>query len=212
MHKILFFFFFVAAVKESEHLDWGMRLRIAMGMAYCLEHMHQLNPPIAHNYLNSSAVHLTEDYAAKLSDLSFWNERAMAEMAATSKKLSSAPSASLESNVYNFGVLLFEMVTGRLPYLVDNGSLEDWAADYLSGVQPLQQFVDPTLSSFDVEQLERLGELIKSCVRADPEKRPTMRDVAAILREITGITPDGAIPKLSPLWWAEIEILSTEAI
>lgn len=199
-------------IKESEHLDWGMRLRIAMGMAYCLEHMHQLNPPIAHNYLNSSAVHLTEDYAAKLSDLSFWNERAMAEMAATSKKLSSAPSASLESNVYNFGVLLFEMVTGRLPYLVDNGSLEDWAADYLSGVQPLQQFVDPTLSSFDVEQLERLGELIKSCVRADPEKRPTMRDVAAILREITGITPDGAIPKLSPLWWAEIEILSTEAI
>ncbi|ESR49028.1 protein MALE DISCOVERER 2 [Citrus sinensis] len=199
-------------IKESEHLDWGMRLRIAMGMAYCLEHMHQLNPPIAHNYLNSSAVHLTEDYAAKLSDLSFWNEIAMAEMAATSKKLSSAPSASLESNVYNFGVLLFEMVTGRLPYLVDNGSLEDWAADYLSGVQPLQQFVDPTLSSFDEEQLEKLGELIKSCVRADPEKRPTMRDIAAILREITGITPDGAIPKLSPLWWAEIEILSTEAI
>ncbi|KAL9418640.1 hypothetical protein AB3S75_036567 [Citrus x aurantiifolia] len=199
-------------IKESEHLDWGMRLRIAMGMAYCLEHMHQLNPHIAHNYLNSSAVHLTEDYAAKLSDLSFWNEIAMAEMAATSKKLSSAPSASLESNVYNFGVLLFEMVTGRLPYLVDNGSLEDWAADYLSGVQPLQQFVDPTLSSFDEEQLEKLGELIKSCVRTDPEKRPTMRDVAAILREITGITPDGAIPKLSPLWWAEIEILSTEAI
>lgn len=72
--------------------------------------------------------------------------------------------------------------------------------------------IDPTLSSFDEEQLETLGELIKSCVHADPEKRPTMRDVAAILREITGITPDGAIPKLSPLWWAEIEILSTEAI
>lgn len=199
-------------IKESEHLDWGMRLRIAMGMAYCLEHMHHLNPPIAHNYLNSSAVHLTDDYAAKLSDLSFWNERAVAEMAATSKKLSSGPSASLESNVYNFGVLLFEMVTGRLPYLVDNGSLEDWASDYLSGVHPLQQIVDPTLSSFDEEQLEKLGKLIKSCVHPDPQKRPTMRDVAAILREITGITPDGAIPKLSPLWWAELEILSTEAI
>lgn len=183
-----------------------------MGMAYCLEHMHQQNPPIAHNYLNSSAVHLTEDYAAKLSDLSFWNERAMVEMAATSKKLPSTPSASLECNVYNFGVLLFEMVTGRLPYLVDNGSLEDWASDYLSGVQPLQQIVDPTLSSFDEEQLEQLGELIKSSVHPDPEKRPTMTAVAEILREITGITPDAAVPKLSPLWWAELEILSTEAI
>uniref|UniRef100_A0A6N2L4Z4 Protein kinase domain-containing protein n=1 Tax=Salix viminalis TaxID=40686 RepID=A0A6N2L4Z4_SALVM len=31
-------------IKEAEHLDWGMRLRIAMGIAYCLEYMHQLTP------------------------------------------------------------------------------------------------------------------------------------------------------------------------
>lgn len=199
------------AVQESEHLDWGMRLRIAMGMAYCLEHMHQLNPPIAHNYLNSSAVHLTEDYAAKLSDFS-WNERAAAEMEATSKKLSNTPSASPEGNIYSFGVLLFEMITGRLPYLVDNGSLEDWAFDYLGGDQPLGQMADPTLTSFDEEQVEKLGEVIKSCVHHDPEQRPSMREVTARLREITGINPDGAIPKLSPLWWAELEILSTDAV
>ncbi|KAJ4720114.1 putative Receptor protein kinase [Melia azedarach] len=198
-------------IQESEHLDWGMRLRIAMGMAYCLEHMHQLNPPIAHNYLNSSAVHLTEDYAAKLSDFS-WNERAAAEMEATSKKLSNTPSASPEGNIYSFGVLLFEMITGRLPYLVDNGSLEDWAFDYLGGDQPLGQMADPTLTSFDEEQVEKLGEVIKSCVHHDPEQRPSMREVTARLREITGINPDGAIPKLSPLWWAELEILSTDAV
>ncbi|KAB1222889.1 hypothetical protein CJ030_MR2G013621 [Morella rubra] len=33
-------------VKEAEHLDWGMRLRIYMGMAYRPEYMHQLTPPI----------------------------------------------------------------------------------------------------------------------------------------------------------------------
>ncbi|KAB2614531.1 inactive receptor-like protein kinase [Pyrus ussuriensis x Pyrus communis] len=48
-------------IKEAEHLDWRMRLRITMGMAYCLEYMHQLNPPIAHNNLNSGSLQLTED-------------------------------------------------------------------------------------------------------------------------------------------------------
>ncbi|GLT92936.1 hypothetical protein SLE2022_107460 [Rubroshorea leprosula] len=197
--------------KESEHLHWGMRLRIAMGIAYCLEHMHQLNPPMAHNNLSSSAVNLAEDYAAKISDFSFWNEIAVAEGEAGSKKLSDSLPASPESNVYSFGVLLFEMVMGRIPLLVDNGSLGDWASDYLRGKQPLVEMVDPTLNSFDEKQLEKIGEVIKSCVCPDPSHRPTMREVTARLREITTITPDRATPKLSPLWWAELEILSGDA-
>ncbi|KAJ6311943.1 hypothetical protein OIU77_013652 [Salix suchowensis] len=76
-------------VKESEHLDWGMRLRIAMGMAYCLEHMHQLNPPIAHNNLSSSAISLTEDYASKIADFYFSNN-----MEVSSKKRPDLPLAS----------------------------------------------------------------------------------------------------------------------
>ncbi|KAG5237398.1 inactive receptor serine/threonine-protein kinase [Salix suchowensis] len=172
-------------VKESEHLDWGMRLRIAMGMAYCLEHMHQLNPPIAHNNLSSSAISLTEDYASKIADFYFSNN-----MEVSSKKRPDLPLASLENNVYNFGVLLFEIVTGRLPYSVDSVSLEDWASDYLRGYQPLREMVDPTLDSFDEEKLERIGEVIKSCVQRDPKRRPRMRDVTARLREITALAPE----------------------
>ncbi|GLT78916.1 hypothetical protein SLA2020_504340 [Shorea laevis] len=197
--------------KESEHLHWGMRLRIAMGIAYCLEHMHQLNPPVAHNNLSSSTVNLAEDYAAKISDFSFWNEIAVAEGEAGRKKLSDSLPASPESNVYSFGVLLFEMVMGRMPLLVDNGSLGDWASDYLRGTEPLVEMVDPTLNSFDEKQLEKIGEVIKSCVCPDPSHRPTMREVTAKLREITSITPDRATPKLSALWWAELEILSGDA-
>ncbi|GFY83486.1 protein kinase superfamily protein [Actinidia rufa] len=114
-------------------------------------------------------------------------------------------------NVHSFGVLLFETVTGRLPYSVDSVSLENWASDYLRGNRPLKEMVDPTLNSFQVEQLEQIGELIKSFVHPNPEQRPQMREVTASLREITAIGPDGAVPKLSPLWWAELEILSTEA-
>ncbi|KAI8009587.1 Inactive receptor-like serine/threonine-protein kinase [Camellia lanceoleosa] len=187
-------------IKEAEHLDWGTRMRITTGMAYCLEHMHQLTPPIAHKNLNSTSINLTEDYAVKISDFGFWIESAEAEMV-------SYP----ECNVYSFGVILFEMVTGRPPYSSDSCSLKNWASDYLRGEQPLVEMLDPTLKSFQVEQLEQIGEVIKSCVTPNPKERPQMREVTARLREITMIGPDAAVPKLSPFWWAELEIISTEA-
>ncbi|XP_034687806.1 inactive receptor-like serine/threonine-protein kinase At2g40270 [Vitis riparia] len=198
-------------IKEAEHLDWGMRLRIAMGLAYCLEYMHQLNPPIAHQKLQSSSIYLTEDYAAKISDFSFWNEVTAAKMGSVVMELLETPSADPESNVYSLGVILFEMITGRLPYSVDNGPSSDWASDYLKMDQPSREMVDPTLKSFQEEELEKLLQVVKDCVHPDPSQRPTMREVTARLKEITTMGPDGATPKLSPLWWAELEIMSSEA-
>ncbi|PPD89401.1 hypothetical protein GOBAR_DD13685 [Gossypium barbadense] len=198
-------------IQEAEHLDWGMRLRIAMGIAYCLEHMHQLTPPIAHRNLQSCSVYLTEDYAAKISDFSFLNNGTAAKVGSATMELLESPSADAESNVYSFGVILFEMITGRIPYSIDNGSLADWASDYLKRDQPLKETVDPTLKFFQEDDLENLFEVVKTCVNPDPKERPTMKEVAAKLKEITAMGPDGATPKLSPLWWAELEILSTES-
>ena len=63
--------FFLFSVKEVEHLDWNARMRIIMGTAYCLQYMHHdLNPPVAHSNLNSTAIYLTDDYAAKVNFLS----------------------------------------------------------------------------------------------------------------------------------------------
>lgn len=187
-------------IREAEHLDWGMRMRITMGMVYCLEHMHNLSPSLPHKNMTSSAVYLTEDCAAKISDFGFWNETDAAEMG-----------SSPESNVYSFGVILFEVMTGRLPYSANSSSLDDWASDYLRGGESLREMVDPTLNSFQEEQVERIADVIKMCVHPEPRRRPAMREVSARLREITGIGPDEATPRLSPLWWAELEIISTEA-
>ncbi|XP_057954299.1 inactive receptor-like serine/threonine-protein kinase At2g40270 isoform X2 [Malania oleifera] len=198
-------------VKEAEHLDWAMRLRIAMGTAYCLDYMHQLTPPIFHRNLQSSSVYLTEDYAAKVSDFSFWNKVTAAKKGSAATELLDTPAADPEGNIYRFGVILLEMVTGRLAYSVGSGSLTDWACDYLNGNKPSREMVDPTLKSIKEDELEKLLQVVKICIHPDPEQRPTMREVTAKLREITDMEPDGATPKLSPLWWAEVEIMSSEA-
>lgn len=58
--------FFAVPVEEADHLDWSARMRTIMGTAYCLQYMHDLNPPVPHSNLNSKAIFLTDDYAAKV--------------------------------------------------------------------------------------------------------------------------------------------------
>lgn len=198
-------------IKEAEHLDWETRLRIAMGVAYCLEYMHISSPPIALKNLQSSSIFLTEDFAAKISDFSFWNDLCAADKESSVMELLEIPSAEPVSNVYSFGVILFEMMTGRIPYSVDNCSLDDWASHYLKGDRPLREMVDPTLTSFQLDELEKLFEVIHDCVRPDPEQRPTIKEIIAKLKDITAMEPEGAAPKLSPLWWAELEIMSADS-
>jgi hypothetical protein len=60
------------------------------------------------------------------------------------------------------------------------------------------------------KDLEIICELIQACIQSDPKKRPSMREVTTRLREAIGISPEAATPRLSPLWWAELEILSVE--
>ncbi|XP_010427410.1 PREDICTED: probable inactive receptor-like protein kinase At3g56050 [Camelina sativa] len=196
--------------KESEHLDWIMRLRIAMGIAYCLDHMHGLKPPVVHSSLLSSSVQLTEDYAVKIADFNFGYLKGPSETESSTNALidTNITETTQEDNVHSFGLLLFELMTGKLPESVRKGdSVDTGLADFLRG-KTLREMADPTLECFD-EKIESIGEVIKSCIRADPKQRLTMKEVTGRLREITGLSPDDAIPKLSALWWAELEVLST---
>uniref|UniRef100_A0A0D3G6G9 Protein kinase domain-containing protein n=1 Tax=Oryza barthii TaxID=65489 RepID=A0A0D3G6G9_9ORYZ len=190
--------------RDEGHLDWPTRLRVAVGVAYCLEHMHQLAPPEIVRTLDASTVYLTDDFAAKISDVGFCEE----EMAAAA----AAPAmADRESVVHGYGMLLLEMMAGRLA-ASEGGLVQGWAAALLRGERRLRDVMDPALrGAFHAETVDRLDAVVRSCADRDPRRRPSMADVAARLREITAMPPDAATPKVSPLWWAELEIISTEA-
>ncbi|KAL5707539.1 hypothetical protein ACHQM5_018430 [Ranunculus cassubicifolius] len=207
---------------EMEHLDWNMRMRIIMGVAYCLQYTHELNPPIAIDGIKSNWIFLSDDFAAKVADMSVW-----ADIRAKSKMSGELPKSKLsgelseyselpstvdpETNVYSFGLLLLEIISGKLPYSEKEGSLLDWASQYLNDRRNFTELTDPTLKTFKNSELETLCAVIKECIHQDSRQRPTMKEIIFKLREVINIPPEAATPRLSPLWWAELEILSVEA-
>ncbi|KAA3478508.1 protein MALE DISCOVERER 2-like [Gossypium australe] len=202
-------------VEDMEHLDWSGRVRIIMGVAYCLLYMHHdLNPPISHPNLSSSFIYLTDDYAAKISEILGFDSAIKSNNSVDDRSQDSKldPYADPETNVYSFGILLLEIVSGKLVYSKEQGSIEEWASQYLTDKGSLNNLVDPTLKGFKAEELEVICEVIQECIQSEPRQRPTMKDVSSKLRQAFNITPEQAVPRLSPLWWAELEILSMETL
>lgn len=179
-----------------------------MGISYCLEHMHHLKPPEIHKNLSSSAISLSEDYAAKVSDFTFWNERGSTETQSVGLELMQP---NVRSNITCFGKLLFETVTGKGTHLMSSDYIHSWASEYLSDSTKVpDDIVDPTLRSVPSRELIEILKVIQFCLQPDSKSRPSMKEVTEMLREFTGIRPDEASPKVSSMWWAELEVITPD--
>ncbi|KAL6615779.1 hypothetical protein ACP70R_038049 [Stipagrostis hirtigluma subsp. patula] len=200
-------------VEGFDHIDWTGRMRVIMGIAYCIQHMHELNPPIAHPDLQSSAILLSEDGAAKIADMSVWHEvYSRGNMPKNDDLDHHEPvAADTAGNVYSFGLLMLEIISGKPPYSEHKSSLANLALECIRDERGISCLLDPTLKAHKEKELDIIGELTQDCIQSDPKQRPSMREVTTRLREVLGITPEAATPRLSPLWWAELEILSVEA-
>lgn len=199
--------------EDFEHIGWRGRMRIIMGLAYCIQHMHELNPPVVHPDLQSSSILLSEDGAAKIVDMSVWHEVISKGKSPTNGELDrhhEQVSAALAGNVYSFGVILLEIISGKLPEPARERSLVSLALECINnGDRSMVSLLDPTLKDHKEEELVVIGKVIHACIQSDPMNRPSMREITARLREAIGISPVAATPRLSPLWWAELEVLST---
>ncbi|TKY71850.1 LRR receptor serine/threonine-protein kinase [Spatholobus suberectus] len=199
-------------VKEMERLDWSERVRIIMGIAYCLQYMHHdLNPPVPQGNLTSNMIFLTDDFAAKIAEVTFRNIVSPAKTISDSKKFEVSSQDGIETNVYDFGMLLLEIISGKLPFSEEQGNPLNLVTECLNDKRSISYMIDPTLQSFKDNELDVICEVIQDCIQPDPKLRPTMRGVTSKLREVLGVSPEQAVPRLSPLWWAELEILSVEA-
>lgn len=191
----------------NEHLTWKQRMRIITGIAYGLAYLHHsCDPPVIHGDIRSSNILLTEDYASKISGIGKVPILASSELALVRKTGASVdPETVLKGvysragDVYSFGVLLLEIVTGRLPFSEQTGLLVEWAAVFLGNKEQTMALIDPTLNNVVHAELYSVCEVARMCIQKESSSRPVMRDVVEMLTKDLKIATEIAAPASSPV-------------
>jgi serine/threonine protein kinase len=184
---------------------WSVRLSVVQGAARGLAYLHDCSPRrYVHGCIKSSKILLDEELRAHVSGFGLARLVAGAHKAAAGgKKLACAPGAAAASyvapeqrapgaatqkgDVFAFGVVLLEAVTGREP--AEGGmDLEAWVRRAFKEERPLSEVVDPTLLGevHAKKQVLAVFHVALGCTEADPEMRPRMRAVAESLDRICG--------------------------
>ncbi|KAM1079949.1 hypothetical protein ACFX13_014921 [Malus domestica] len=204
---------------EGCQLSWTRRMKIIIGIAQGLKYFHsELEPPFTISELNSSAVYLTEDFLPKLVDFESWKS-ILARSEKNSGTISSegaicvlpnsmeARHLDVKGNVYAFGILLLEIISGRPPYCKDKGCLIDWAKDYLELPDVMSYVVDPELKHFSYDDLKVICDVVNLCIHPDQTKRPSMQELCTILESKIDTSVSAEL-KASNLAWAELALSS----
>lgn len=178
----------------NKPLSWNSRVKIALGSARALEHLHEIcSPSIIHKNFKSSNILLDTELNPHISDAGHSSFVPDAEFQASNQGSGySAPEVemsgqyTLKSDVYSFGVVMLELLTGRKPFDSSRPrseqSLVRWATPQLHDIDALDQMVDPALKGlYPAKSLSRFADVIALCVQPEPEFRPPMSEVVQAL-------------------------------
>ncbi|KAF5741763.1 putative Serine/threonine-protein kinase PBS1 [Tripterygium wilfordii] len=172
-----------------------------------LEYLHEhCNPPVVHRDLKSSNVLLDFNFNAKLSDfglaVTVGTQNKNIKLSGTLGYV--APEYLLEgkltdkSDVYAFGVVLLELLTGRKPVEKMSPShcqsLVTWAMPQLTDRSKLPNIVDPAIrDTMDLKHLYQVAAVAVLCVQTEPSYRPLITDVLHSLIPLVPLELGGSL-------------------
>ncbi|XP_056692709.1 probable receptor-like serine/threonine-protein kinase At5g57670 isoform X2 [Spinacia oleracea] len=185
------------ALHNGESLEWPVRYKIALGIAKGLHYLHKCcKHRIIHRDIKASNVLLGPDYEPQITDfgLAKWvpnnkgsNQHAYLPIEGTFGYL--APEYFLhgivdeKTDVFAFGILLLEIVTGRRPIDSSTQSLLLWAMPLMEHGK-ISELVDTRLEGkYDIVQLQKIVLTASCCVRHSSTWRPSMNEVLELLSE-----------------------------
>ncbi|XP_038971871.1 probable receptor-like protein kinase At1g49730 isoform X2 [Phoenix dactylifera] len=178
-------------------LSWKTRVQIAIDVANALEYLHfYCDPPLCHRDIKSSNILLDENFVAKVADfglahasrygaISFEpvNTDIRGTPGYTDPEYVVTQELTDKSDIYSYGVLLLELVTGRRA-IQDSKNLVEWSQKFMSNDSKLLELVDPVIGdSFDFEQLQLIVGIIQWCTQREGRARPSIKQVLRILSE-----------------------------
>ncbi|KAJ1376975.1 Serine-threonine/tyrosine-protein kinase, catalytic domain [Sesbania bispinosa] len=198
---------------RGSSLTWHLRLRIAVDVARALEYLHEhSNPPVVHRDLKSSNVLLDSNLNAKLSDfglaiasgMQHKNMKMSGTLGYVAPEYISHGKLTDKSDVYAFGVLLLELLTGRKP--MENmssdqyQSLVSWAMPQLTDRSKLPSILDPVIrDTMDLKHLYQVAAVAVLCVQAEPSYRPLITDVLHSLIPLVPVELGGSLRVTEPI-------------
>nr|BAF79965.1 receptor-like kinase [Closterium ehrenbergii] len=206
-----------ATKDHGQKLTWQTRIEIAVATARALVYLHEeCVPSIIHRNISSRNILLDKRLRARVAGagLSFLNpvgadEKSMSDQlvggfAYNAPEYAMSGIYTAKSDVYSYGVVLLELLTGRKP--VDpskpkpESSLVRWAAPLLHDVAELEAILDQKICGPlpDTAKLTTYAEIITRCIQPEPEFRPTMskivNDLTRKVLQPSGSRKNGGLP------------------
>ncbi|XP_010913624.1 probable receptor-like serine/threonine-protein kinase At5g57670 isoform X2 [Elaeis guineensis] len=181
--------------KNGEFLEWPVRYKIAIGTARGLHYLHKCcRRRIIHRDIKASNVLLGPEFEPQISDFGLakwlpkqWTHHCVIPIEGTFGYL--APEYFMhgivdeKTDVFAFGVLLLEIVTGRRPVDSSKQSLLLWAKPLIDTGR-VDELADPKLEGkYDLDQLQKLVLTASYCVRQTSIWRPSMSEVLQLLTD-----------------------------
>ncbi|RCV15653.1 hypothetical protein SETIT_3G074400v2 [Setaria italica] len=179
-------------------LDWDTRMRIALQAAKGLEYLHErVNPPVIHRDFKSSNILLDKDFHARVSDFGLAklgsdragghvSTRVLGTQGYVAPEYALTGHLTTKSDVYSYGVVLLELLTGRVPVDMKRppgeGVLVNWALPMLTDREKVVRILDPALEGqYSLKDAVQVAAIAAMCVQPEADYRPLMADVVQSL-------------------------------
>ncbi|XP_052302402.1 MDIS1-interacting receptor like kinase 2 isoform X4 [Populus trichocarpa] len=188
----------LSSEEQAMDLDWNRRLNVVKGVANALSYLHHdCSPPIIHRDISSSNVLLDLEYEAHVSDFGTarllmpdstnWTSFA-GTFGYTAPELAYTMRVNEKCDVYSFGVVTMEVIMGMHPGdLISSLSASAFSSSSCSQINQhalLKDVIDQRIPLPENRVAEGVVSIIKiafACLLANPQSRPTMRQVASEL-------------------------------
>ena len=185
-------------------LPWGTRIQIVKGVANGLLFLHSLDKPIAHQDIKSRNVFLDSDFQAHICDFGHAKRIDNSTSYASTQSVGTIGycymppeykagliTATLEADVFSFGILMFEIATGKrpnLPTLLDGKEvgIVEWARKMLAQNKHMKM-VDANISwegGLIEAHVKEYFKIAGMCTSETQKERPTMAKVFQLLNPI----------------------------
>ncbi|KAL4582336.1 hypothetical protein LXL04_006883 [Taraxacum kok-saghyz] len=218
-------------LKPELSLSWLQLLKISIGAARGLDYLHSgtsTQHGVIHRDVKSSNILLDANFDAKISDFGLakvgFRDRTRVSTAVKGTFGYMDPSyfytgkLTTSSDVYAFGVVLFEVLTGKkaVDSTLDEEqwSLAAWALHQIK-VGKLNHIIDQRLTGqISRKCLKEFASISRQCLHAQPKKRPTMAEVVVKLESILSqerertnsvVDEEGLVYKLRSLFTAKVD-------